>query len=104
MIIIGEKINGSIPSVKQAIEERNEELIRERALAQAAAGAAYIDCAPSTVPELEYDACVWLINIIQDATDVPISIDSPDPLLLKRIIEEGHLKRPGMVNSVNEEQ
>ena len=26
MIIIGEKINGSIPSVKQAIEERNEDL------------------------------------------------------------------------------
>ena len=103
MIIIGEKINGSIPTVKQAIEERNEEVIRERAKAQADAGAAYIDCAASTVPELEYDAMIWLIDIIQDVTDLPISIDSPDPLLLKRIIEEGHLKRPGMVNSVNEE-
>ncbi len=46
---------------------------------------------------------VWLIDLIQDTTDLPISIDSPDPLLLKRIIEEGRLKRPGMVNSVNEE-
>ena len=103
MIIIGEKINGAIPSVKQAIADRNEEVIRQRAAAQAAAGAAYIDCAPSTAPELEYDAMVWLINVIQDTTDTPISIDSPDPLLLKRIIEEGHLKRPGMINSVNEE-
>ncbi|MCD7820232.1 MAG: methyltetrahydrofolate cobalamin methyltransferase, partial [Lachnospiraceae bacterium] len=34
MIIIGEKINGSIPSVKQAIVERNEDLIRERVRAQ----------------------------------------------------------------------
>ena len=103
MIIIGEKINGAIPSIKQAIEDHNEELIRERVAAQAAAGADYIDCAPSTAPEIEYDTMVWLIDLIQDVTDLPISIDSPNPLLLKRIIEEGRLKRPGMVNSVNEE-
>ena len=103
MIIIGEKINGAIPSIRQAIEDHNEELIRERVAAQAAAGANYIDCAPSTAPEIEYDTMVWLIDLIQDTTDLPISIDSPDPLLLKRIIEEGRLKRPGMVNSVNEE-
>ncbi len=30
MIIIGEKINGAIPSIRQAIEDHNEELIRER--------------------------------------------------------------------------
>lgn len=45
MIIIGEKINGAIPSIRQAIEDHNEELIRERVAAQAAAGANYIDCA-----------------------------------------------------------
>ena len=101
MIIIGEKINGAIPSIKQAIEDHNEELIRERVAAQAAAGADYIDCAPSTAPEIEYDTMVWLIDLIQDVTDLPISIDSPNPLLLKRIIEERRLKRPGMVNSVN---
>mgnify|MGYP000771022049 CR=1 FL=1 len=33
MIIIGEKINGAIPSIKQAIEDHNEELIRERVAA-----------------------------------------------------------------------
>ena len=91
MIIIGEKINGAIPSIKQAIEDHNEELIQERVAAQAAAGADYIDCAPSTAPEIEYDTMVWLIDLIQDVTDLPISIDSPNPLLLKRIIEEGRL-------------
>ena len=40
MIIIGEKINGAIPSIKQAIAERNEALIIERTLAQAAAAPA----------------------------------------------------------------
>lgn len=103
MIIIGEKINGAIPSVKQAIAERNAELIRQRALLQAEAGAHFIDCAPSTAPDQEYEAMVWLLNQIQEVTDVPVCIDSPNARLLAQILEEGHVKRPGMVNSVNEE-
>ena len=103
MIIIGEKINGAIPSIKQAIAERNEELIVQRTLAQAQAGANFLDCAPSTATEIEYETMVWLIGLMQGATDVPLCIDSPNAALLARIIEEGHLNRPGMVNSVNEE-
>ena len=103
MIIIGEKINGAIPSVKQAIAEKNEALIIERTLAQANAGANFLDCAPSTATEVEYDTMLWLIGLMQGCTDVPLCIDSPNARLLARIIEEGHLKKPGMVNSVNEE-
>ena len=103
MIIIGEKINGAIPSIKQAIAEKNEALIIERTLAQANAGANFLDCAPSTATEIEYETMVWLIGLMQGAADVPLCIDSPNPKLLTRIIEEGHLNRPGMVNSVNEE-
>ena len=103
MIIIGEKINGAIPSIKQAIAERNEALIIERTLAQAAAGANFLDCAPSTATEIEYETMVWLIGLMQGATNVPLCIDSPNARLLARVIEEGHLNKPGMVNSVNEE-
>lgn len=103
MIIIGEKINGAIPSVKQAIEDRNSGFICQRAVMQAQAGANFLDCAPSTAPELEYDAMVWMIEQILEVTDVPICIDSPNAKLLARILEEGLVKRPGMVNSVNEE-
>lgn len=101
MIIIGEKINGSIPAVGAAIAERDDEIIRTRVRAQAAAGADFIDCAASTESELEYDAMRWLIDIIQSETDLPICIDSPDASLLARLIEEGVLNRPGMVNSVS---
>jgi len=103
MIIIGEKINGAIPSVKQAIAEKNEALIIECTLAQAKAGANFLDCAPSTETDIEYETMVWLIDVMQNATDVPLCIDSPNAALLARIIEEGHLKRCGMVNSVSEE-
>lgn len=103
MIVIGEKINGAIPAVKEAIANRDAALIRQRAIAQTEAGADFIDCAPSTAPELEYDAMVWLIEQIQAVTDKPVCIDSPNARLLARILEEGHVKKPGMVNSVNEE-
>lgn len=103
MIIIGEKINGAIPSIKQAIADHNEELIVQRVKAQADAGADYIDCAPSTATEIEYETMVWLIGLIQQTTDVPVCIDSPNAELLARILREGHVHKPGMVNSVNEE-
>ena len=103
MIIIGEKINGAISSIQQAIADKNETLILERTLAQANAGANFLDCAPSTATEIEYETMVWLIGLMQSCTDVPLCIDSPNAKLLARILEEGHLKKPGMVNSVNEE-
>ena len=103
MIIIGEKINGAIPSIKQAIAERNEALIVERTKAQAEAGANFLDCAPSTATEIEYETMCWLIDLMQGAADVPLCIDSPNAHLLARILEEGRIHKPGMVNSVNEE-
>lgn len=103
MIIIGEKINGAIPSVKQAIAQRDAAVIIQRAEAQAKAGADFIDCAPSTTTEVEYESMCWLLDLIQQTTDVPVCIDSPNAQLLARILEEGLVKKPGMVNSVNEE-
>lgn len=103
MIIIGEKINGAIPAVGKAIAERNDEVIRARVRAQAAAGADFIDCAASCDTELEYDAMVWLLDIIQQETEIPVCIDSPNAELLARLIKEERIKRPGMVNSVSME-
>ncbi|MBO5160431.1 MAG: dihydropteroate synthase [Lachnospiraceae bacterium] len=103
MIIIGEKLNGAIPSVKQAILNRDDEKIKQLAIMQTQAGAHFIDCAPSTAPEIEYDTMLWMLNLIQEVSDTPVCIDSPDAKLLARILQEGHVKKPGMVNSVNEE-
>ena len=50
MIIIGEKINGTIPGVKKAIEERDEEFIRTLAIKQSEAG----QIQKGTDPKIEY--------------------------------------------------
>ena len=65
MIIIGEKINGSIPSAGKAIAERNEEWIRHLARIQEDANADYLDCCASVnVNELE--TMKWMLDIMQD--------------------------------------
>ena len=53
MIIIGEKLNGSIPSVGKAIAERNEKRIRSLAAKQEEAGADYLDVCASVPEDVE---------------------------------------------------
>ena len=100
MIIIGEKINGSIPSMGQAIARRDADWIRELAKKQADAGADFIDCCAS-VEENEIETLRWMIGLIQEVTDVPICVDSPDPAALVAVL--GDCKKPGLVNSVSGE-
>ena len=100
MIIIGEKINGSIPSVAQAIAKRDAEFIKARAKAQADAGATYIDCCAS-VHENEVQTLRWMIDCIQEVTDLPICIDSPSAEVLAEVFP--YCKRPGLINSVSGE-
>ncbi|MDR0561282.1 MAG: methyltetrahydrofolate cobalamin methyltransferase [Spirochaetaceae bacterium] len=101
MIIIGEKINGSIPSVAQGIAEKNERLIRDLAKRQADAGAAFIDVCASVAPEAELDTLHWLIDLVQDVTDTPIAIDSPSAKTCAEAIR--FCKKPGLINSVSME-
>ncbi|SFG15872.1 5-methyltetrahydrofolate--homocysteine methyltransferase [Desulfotomaculum arcticum] len=101
MIIIGEKINGTIPGVKKAIEAKDEEFIRNLAVKQAEAGADYIDVCAGTAPEVEVDTLKWLMDIVQGAVDTPLCIDSPNPRIIEQVFK--YAQKPGIINSVSEE-
>lgn len=101
MIIIGEKINGTLPSTKKAIEEKDEAFIRDLAIRQTAAGADYIDVCASTDPSIEVATLKWLIDIVQDAVDTPLCVDSPNPRTIEQALQ--FVKKPGLINSVSME-
>ncbi|WP_010261762.1 methyltetrahydrofolate cobalamin methyltransferase [Treponema primitia] len=101
MILIGEKINGSIPSMAKAIAEKNEAHIRDLAKKQADAGASFIDVCASVPETEELDTLKWLFDLVQSVTDVPISIDSPSAKIIAQAIPL--CKRPGLINSVSME-
>ena len=100
MIIIAEKLNGSIPSCAKAIAARDEAYIKDLAERQAKAGASYIDCCAS-VKEGELETLKWMIDAIQSVTDCPISVDSPDVRVV--IDAMAFCKKPGLFNSVSGE-
>ena len=100
MIIIGEKINGSIPSVAKAIAEKDADWIRNLAKIQTEAGADFIDVCAS-VKDGEVETLHWLIDLVQEVTDTPICIDSPNPAAWVAAME--FCKRPGLINSVSME-
>lgn len=101
MIIIGEKINGAIPSTGKAIAAKDSEFIRNLAIKQTEAGADFIDVCASVDDDIELETMKWLIDIVQDATDVPIAVDSPNPHTCVEAMK--YCKKPGLFNSVSME-
>ena len=101
MIIIGEKINGAIPSVGEAIEKKDAAFIRELARTQAQAGADFIDVCASTDVAVELETMKWLIDLVQAETHTPIAVDSPSAEICAAAI--GFCNKPGLVNSVSME-
>ena len=99
MIIIGEKLNGSIPSVAKAISEKDADLIRERARMQAEAGATFLDVCASVEEAVEVETLKWMIDLVQEVTDTPICVDSPSARSCVAAIP--FCKRPGLINSVS---
>lgn len=98
MIIIGEKVNGSIPKTGKAIKEHDEEYIKELAKMQTAAKADYIDCCAS-INDGELEMEHWLIDLIQSESDLPICIDSPNPQVCIDAMK--FCNKPGLINSIS---
>ena len=99
MLIIGEKINSSIPSTAKAIERRDADYIRKLACDQAAAGAGMIDVNAGTFIGEEEEVLKWLMQLVQDVTDMPLCIDSPNPAALKAALPLSRSK--ALVNSIS---
>ena len=74
--IIAEKINDSVPSTNKYFKENNYDALIQLAKEQADEGAAYIDINIGSRPPA---LMAELVRKIQDVTDKPIAIDSPDP-------------------------
>ena len=101
MIIIGEKINGTRKKVGAAIRERDAEFIKNLALSQAEAGSHYLDVNAGTSPEREPEDMAWLVQTIQEVTDLPLCLDSANAKALKAGLEL--VNKTPIINSVSGE-
>ena len=100
MIKIGEKLNGAIKPVAEAIQNRDAAFLQERARKQQAEGADYLDvCA--AVNEHEIETLRWMIDTVQAVSDLPLCVDSPDPSAC--VAAMTFCSRAGIINSVSME-
>lgn len=82
MILIGERINGMFKDVKQAIAEKNKQVIQDLAKRQLDAGAAYLDVNVGTAAADQEGTMQWLIETIQEAWPAALSLDSQKPAVI----------------------
>ena len=87
--------------MSKAIRERDEAFLRDLAVQQEEAGADYLDVCAAVDAEVEAETLLWLVQLTESASSLPLCIDSPNPEVLAAVIP--HCKRAGIVNSVSME-
>ncbi|MCS7177850.1 MAG: methyltetrahydrofolate cobalamin methyltransferase [Anaerolineae bacterium] len=102
MLIIGEKINGTLKKVGQAVLDRDGAFIQDLARRQAEAGADYIDVNAGTPAAREPEDLVWLVETVQAVTELPLCLDSANPKALAAALER--TARPPLINSISGEE
>ena len=83
MIIIGEKLNSSIPSALEAMKNSEDEIVRLIKL-QSDAGADYLDINTALMTDAEYEAMERIAKLVLSESECGIMLDSPSPDVLTR--------------------
>jgi 5-methyltetrahydrofolate--homocysteine methyltransferase len=104
MLIIGESINGTIPKVGQAIQERNETFLKELARTQIGCGAQMLDVNAGVAGGDEVEDLPWLIQLIQKEVAIPVMIDSSNPEALKAGLSVYQHEEAPILNSISGEK
>jgi len=103
VLIIGELINTSRKAINEAVEKRDAGYIQKIAREQVEAGANYVDVNCGTMVYNEVETMEWLVNTIQEATEAPLCIDSPNPKALEAGLALCKYGQP-MINSISDEK
>lgn len=102
MIVIGELINGMYKDVGKAIANREADIIQHLAIDQVKAGAVVLDVNTGPYSRNPEDDMKWLVETVQKAADVSLSLDSTKP----GVIEEGLklVSKRAIINSTNADE
>ncbi|MHC4193719.1 MAG: dihydropteroate synthase [Planctomycetota bacterium] len=99
MILIGERINGMFSDVKQAIADKNKQVIQDLARKQTEAGATYLDVNVGTAAADQEGTMQWLVESIQETCSTPLSLDSQKPNVIAAGLKVLNAQAGGILNS-----
>ena len=101
MLIVGERINATRKKIGEAVKNRDTDHIKAEATKQVEAGSNYIDV-NGGIPGQEVELLSWLVEVVQEAVDVPLCLDSADSEAIAAAIPK--CKHPPMINSISYEK
>lgn len=83
MVIIGENIHVIAGVVNQAIKVRDSKPIQDLAKSQVQAEADYLDLNLGPLTKNPEETIRWVINTVQQVTDLPLSLDTMNPVAME---------------------
>ncbi len=99
MILVGENINIISKTIGPALKEREPKPIQKMAKAEADAGMDYLDLNIGPARKAGDELMTWLINIVQEVTDKPLSLDTTNPLATEAGLKACHKR--ALINSIS---
>ena len=87
MIIVGEKLNSSIPKMFELMKSKNTEEIKKIAIEQQNAGANFLDINTAIFRAEEQEMLEYILNIVLENTQCGIMLDSPSPEVIEKTIQ-----------------
>ncbi len=99
MMIVGEKLNSSIPSTLEALNAKDEATLVRLIRQQEQAGADYLDINTALCAHGEEESLLWLTKLALKHSSCGIMLDSPSPRVMEKaaaVIKN----RPVIFNSV----
>jgi len=83
MILIGEDLNVMSKQISQAIKERNNQPIQTLAKEQTQNKMDYLDLNVGPVRKDPEGTMDWLINTVQACTELPLCLDTTNPVAME---------------------
>jgi 5-methyltetrahydrofolate--homocysteine methyltransferase len=102
LIIVGERLNTTRKVPAAIVKSRDGEALVREAERQKEAGADYLDVNAGTFGNGETDALCWMVETIQASLDVPLCIDSSNPVAIAAALRLH--KGKALINSITLER
>ena len=99
MILIGESINVMSKTIGPALRKRDPKPIQELARAEAEAGMDYLDLNIGPARKAGDELMTWVVNTVQEVTDLPLSLDTTNPVAMEAGLKVH--KDKALINSIS---
>ncbi len=99
MILIGESINVMSQTIGPALKERNPQPIQKLAKAEVETGVDYLDLNIGPARKAGDELMTWAVNTVQEVTDLPLSLDTTNPVAMEAGLKVH--KGKALINSIS---